>query len=301
MNAINLRTEHMRDPIGIDVVTPYLSWNCNGGKRQTAYEIQAVCDGAVIWNSGKVLSKDMHAVLGVSAKSRQQVFWTIRLWDETDTVGEWSDEARFEMGILEKNGFVAKWINPELVCDPKEHKPASYLKTSFTAPKGEKARLYITCHGLYEAYINGSRAGDFVLAPGTYDYNKKLAYQTIDVTGLVREGINEVQVILGDGWYRGVSGVDGDRNLYGEDVALYFQLEVDGQAVCISDESWQASQCGPIRENDMQQGEVVDARIEEIKDYHGVKVEEFGIENFCCSPPDRFNPSSANNFVTSLL
>ena len=187
------------------------------------------------------------------------------------------------MGILEKNGFVAKWINPELVCDPKEHKPASYLKTSFTAPKGEKARLYITCHGLYEAYINGSRAGDFVLAPGTYDYNKKLAYQTIDVTGLVREGINEVQVILGDGWYRGVSGVDGDRNLYGEDVALYFQLEVDGQAVCISDESWQASQCGPIRENDMQQGEVVDARIEEIKDYHGVKVEEFGIENFCCS------------------
>ncbi len=283
MNAVNLRTEHMRNPIGIDIVNPYLTWNCDGGKRQTAYEIRAVCDGEAIWDSGKVLSNEMHAVLGVSAKSRQQVFWTIRLWDETDTVGEWSEEARFEMGILEKNGFVAKWINPELTCDPEEHKPASYLRTSFTAPKGDKARLYITCHGLYEAYINGSRAGDFVLAPGTYDYSQKLAYQTIDVTGLVREGTNEVQVILGDGWYRSVSGVDGDRNLYGEDVALYFQLEVDGQAVCISDEGWQASQCGPVRENDMQQGEVVDARIEEIRDYHEVKVEEFGIENFCCS------------------
>ncbi len=87
-----------------------------------------------------------------------------------------------------------------------------------------------------------------MLAPGSYNYDKKLAYQTYDVTELVREGRNEVLVILGDGWYRSVSGVDGDRNLYGEDVALYFQLEIDKKAVCVSDESWEASQSGPIRE-----------------------------------------------------
>ena len=102
-----------------------------------------------------------------------------------------------------------------------------------------------------------------MLAPGTYTYDKRLAYQTYDVSGLVHEGENEVQVILGDGWYRSCSGVDGDRNLYGEDIALYFQLEVDGKPVCISDESWKASQSGPIRENDMQQGEVIDATMEE--------------------------------------
>ena len=42
---------------------------------------------------------------------------------------------------------------------------------------------------------------------------------------------------MGDGWYRSCSGVGGDRNLYGEDVALYFQLEVEGKVVCVSDEA----------------------------------------------------------------
>ena len=44
MRAINLKTEHLTDPIGIDIEQPYLSWNCSGGKKQTAYEIEAVSD-----------------------------------------------------------------------------------------------------------------------------------------------------------------------------------------------------------------------------------------------------------------
>lgn len=283
MKAIRLRTEHMADPLGIDIKEPFLSWNCDGGKKQSAFEIEASSEGEVIWNSGKVPSGRMNAFLGVEAKSRQRIVWRVRLWDEEDQAGEWSEEAWFEMGLLEKEQFVAKWINPELACDPELHKPASYLKTAFTVEKAGRARLYITCHGLYEAYINRKRAGDFVLAPGSYTYDKRLAYQTIDVTELVEEGENEVQVILGDGWYRSCSGVDGDRNLYGEDIALYFQLEIDGRVVCASDEKWEASQSGPVRENDMQQGETVDARIEEITDYHAVKVENFGVENLCCS------------------
>lgn len=302
MRAIRLRTEYMENPIGIDIREPYLSWNCSGGKKQTAYEIRAVSGNRVIWNSGKVAARRMNAYLGVKAGSRQRVYWQVRLWDEGDRAGDWSEEAFFEMGLLEREQFVAKWINPEpdntlgagSERNPQPHKPASYLRTSFRLEKDffqgdtsqrkrREARLYITCHGLYEAFLNGKRVGDFVLAPGTSTYDKRLAYQTYDVTELLQEGENEVQVILGDGWYRSCSGVDGDRNLYGEDVALYFQLEVDGRAVCVSDESWAASQNGPIREDDMQQGEVVDARLEEIGEYHGVRVEEFGTENLVCS------------------
>lgn len=33
MRAINLRTEHMINPIGIDSKEPYLSWNCEDGRR----------------------------------------------------------------------------------------------------------------------------------------------------------------------------------------------------------------------------------------------------------------------------
>lgn len=283
MRAINLKTEHMKNPIGIDITSPYLSWNCADGKKQTAYEIEATSGGARFWNSGKVLTDQTSAILEEAAKSKQQVEWKVRLWDENDNEGVWSESAVFEIGIVDKSFFRAKWINPELTCDPQIHKPASYLRTSFEAGKGKCARLYITCHGLYEAYLNGKRVGDFVLAPGTYDYDKRIAYQTYDVTELIKEGNNEVSVILGDGWYRSVSGVDGNRNLYGEDVALFFQLEVDGEIVCVSDESWQASQSGPIRENDMQQGEVIDATMEEITDYHEVKTEDFGVEKLVCS------------------
>ena len=214
----------------------------------------------------------MSAILDVDVRSRQRVYWKVRLWDEEDVVSEWSEKAFFEMGLLKQSDFVAKWINPELECDPQVHKPASYLSTTFvlenqkcesaTLENRREARLYITAHGLYEVFINGKRVGNFVLAPGTFDYGKRIAYQTYDVSELLREGENGVQVILGDGWYRSCSGVDGDRNLYGEDVALYFQLEIDGKPVCLSDESWLASQNGPIRENDMQQGEFVDARLE---------------------------------------
>lgn len=280
MKAIKLKTERLVNPLGIDIKQPSLSWICQDGITQTAYKIEAVSDGRIVWNSGKVSTNKMQVTFGEVLKSKQRVSWKVRLWDEADTVGEWSEEAFFEAGILDATQFVAKWINPELVCDPSVHKPASYLQTTFKAPLGSQARLYITCHGLYEAYINGLRVGDFVLAPGSDTYNKKLTYQTYDVTELVKEGKNNVQVILGDGWYRSCSGVDGERNLFGEDIALFFQLEVDGVPVCISDEKWQATQDGPIRENDMQQGEIYDARKERLTSWHEVKVEDFEITHF---------------------
>lgn len=300
MRATCLKTEHLVNPMGIDIRRPCLSWNCDGGIKQTAYEISAETvseDGMRIevWNSGKTATDVMQAYIDMELKSRQHIWWRIRLWDEKGEPGEWSPSAEFEMGLLDSKDFQAEWINPELECDAEIHKPVSILRKVFDASKGKQARLYITCHGLYEAWLNGKRVGNFVLAPGSYTYDKQLAYQTYDVTEFLNDGENEIQVILGDGWYRSCSGVDGDRDLYGEDVALYCQLEVDGNPVCVSDETWQATQDSPIRENDMQQGEVYDARLE--KDFpgiysegsetdavwHGVKTEDFGTENLVCS------------------
>ena len=47
MKAINLKTEYLVNPIGIDIKNPRLMWNCEGGKKQTAYRIIAVSDGSV--------------------------------------------------------------------------------------------------------------------------------------------------------------------------------------------------------------------------------------------------------------
>ncbi|MBR2123282.1 MAG: family 78 glycoside hydrolase catalytic domain [Lachnospiraceae bacterium] len=170
----------------------------------------------------------------------------------------------------------AKWIDPELPHDKEARQPASYLRRTFTLEKTGEALLYITCHGLYEAWVNGQRAGDFVLAPGTGDYAKRLTVQCYDVSPLLQVGENEISVILGDGWYRGCVGIDGLRNYYGEDLALLCQLEIDGKPVLVSDEHWEASQEGPVRENDLQQGECYDARREEIRGWHSVTVRDYG-------------------------
>ena len=63
MKAINLKVEYLNNPIGIDIVRPRLSWNCEGGIKQSAYQIVARnCDGDEVWNSGKVESSQMHLI-----------------------------------------------------------------------------------------------------------------------------------------------------------------------------------------------------------------------------------------------
>lgn len=290
MNAIRLRTEHMQNPMGLDIAQPFLSWVCAGGTMQTAFEIIATQNGKPVWETGKVDTNAMHVVFGKKATSRAAIAWRVRLWDETGTVGEWSEAATFEMGLLGQGHWQAKWINPEPKTvetkDKKALKPqraASYLKKTFLADTCENGRLYITCHGIYAAYLNGQRVGDFVLAPGPGTYNKKLCYQTYNVSALLHEGENELVVALGDGWYRGYSGVGGDFDLFGSDIALLCQLEAGGKTLCVSDESWQASQSGPVRDNDMHQGELYDARMEKITHWHPVRLEAFGTENLACS------------------
>ena len=132
------------------------------------------------------------------------------------------------MSLMQKKlpaRWQAKWIDPELQHEAEARQPASVLRRRFTADKTDSAVLFITCHGLYEAALNGQRVGDFVLTPGTGDYAKRLTVQCYDVSALLRPGENELTVTLGDGWYRGSVGIDGLRNYYGADLALLCQLE----------------------------------------------------------------------------
>ena len=302
MRAINLKTNHLTAPLGMDAGPLFLSWQCVDGVRQTAYEIELTANGETVWHSGKVQSAAVHADAPTVGGSRVRGCWRVRLWDENDTPGAWS-EAHFETGLAQSD-WQGEWVDPETeeidipgddainafarpnwerkqaekeaagkgAAEPyKPHRPASYLRKTFTAAKGE-ARLYITAKGLYAVWLNGVRVGDMVLAPGSFTGNKHLAAQTYDVTQYLRDGENELLVALGDGWHRSTGGVDGDRDLFGDTLGVLFQLEVNGQAVCVSDGTMQATQCGPIRQNDMQQGEVYDARFEgSLTGWHGVR------------------------------
>lgn len=262
MKAINVKTEYMKNPVGIGAKNPRIIWNCDGGQKQTAYYVDAVVDGKE-WSSGKVESGSMHADFGGALKSRSEVRFKIRLWDENGNEGEWSDENTFEMGLLEKTDWQAKWISGGYKVDKKKRYPVDCFKKEFDVKNVEKARLYITACGLYEARLNGGKCGDFVLAPGAVDYRKRAQYQTYDVTSLLKEGGNALTIELADGWYRGSSGSKGRVNTYGAQTKVIAQLEIltkDGVKTTIcTDETWKWSNDGAIRFADLKDGETVDA------------------------------------------
>ena len=267
MKAIRLRTEYLKDPIGIDFVKPRLSWNCEGGKKQTAYQIYAVSDkGELLWDTGKVSSSTMVHIPweGKSLDSRSLVNWKVRLWDENDKEEEWSEETVFELGLLHALDWKAKWITGNYRVNKKMHYPVDcFRKKIFIEKPVRKARIYATSCGVYESCLNGEKCGEFVLAPGVTDYRKRIQYQTIDVTKQLVSGENEWTVMLADGWYRGSTGAWGLRNQYGHETKFLGQLEIayeDGTtAICVSDETWEWSNDGPIREADNKDGEVVEA------------------------------------------
>ena len=280
MRATKLQTEYMNNPMAIDIKTPRITWNIEGGKYQSAFRIVAKDDKGKQFDSGKIRSKDM-AYIMPEFSSRARVSYQLKVWDENYEMGEIA-EAFYEMG-LEKKDWRAKWINPEGQINIDEQQPASYLKKNFNVKAIGKARLYITAHGCYEVKINGEKVEGFVFAPGISQYDKRLQYQTYDVEGLLRVGKNEVKVTVGDGYYRGQVGYLGDRNIYGSDLALLCQLEINETVVMISDETWVSSQNGPIRENDMKRGEFYDATIEQISNWHSVEIKEFGYDLLVCS------------------
>ena len=273
MRAIRLRTDYLKNPIGIDILTPRLSWNCEDGVKQEAYEIKVTDeDGNLIWNSGTVYSDQMHLIdlEGYAAKSRDIIKWQVRLMED-GIWGEWSEEASFEIGLLNASDWKASWITGNYKPNRKKKYPVDYfMKIVKPDPdkKIKKARIYATACGIYEVSVNGEKAGNFCLAPGYTDYNKRIQYQTIDVTDLVMKagGDIKLQVELASGWYRGSIGAHGLRCQYGTETKFLLQFEITyedntRQTVC-SDDSWAFSNDGKIRYADNKDGEYIDANLE---------------------------------------
>ena len=268
MKAINLKTEYLQKPLGIDIPVPRLYWNCEGGVRQTAYQIIAQVNGETVWNSGKVESSSMTHIPygGPELHSRERVDWSVKLWDENGEGSEIS-HSFFEMGLLDTSDWKAKWITGNYKVKRKERYPVDCFRKRFSVTSAVmSARLYITACGLYEAKLDGEKIGDFCLAPGHTDYRKRVQYQTYDVTEMLSQGDHDLTIQLADGWYRGSCGAWGIRNQYGSETKLLSQLEItyaDGSCNVIhTDESWDWSHDGSIRFADNKDGEVVDANRE---------------------------------------
>ena len=138
--------------------------------------------------------------------------------------------------------------------------PARYLRKEFESAKPVKrATAYVAGLGLYEMYVNGRRVGDDVLQPNLSEYDKRVYYNTHDITALVRSGANAVGVVLGNGRYWAPRYlVPAPIRSYGTP-RLLARIEIEHQdgtrTVVVSNGSWRLTTNGPIRANNEFDGE----------------------------------------------
>lgn len=129
--AVDLRTERLVEPLGLDETAPLLSWRLEGpGRRrsQQGYRLRVVEDVAprtgqaspdpgdeacaALWDSGDVESSRCVDVAydGPGLTSGTRYRWCVKVRDERGTESGWSSPAAFETGLLEQDDWQADWI-----------------------------------------------------------------------------------------------------------------------------------------------------------------------------------------------
>lgn len=292
--------ENLNNPLGLETKQPRFSWKIKSSERgvyQQAYRIMVASsienlekENFDLWDSGKTESDETLLIPynGKSLESRQAYFWKVKIWTNSGHA-ELKTNNYWTMGLAASD-WQAKWIGTDLRAEGEDRKDnfkpktedelrlksetrlnARYLRKDFSIDKDiANAYLYISGLGLYEAYLNGEKIGDQVLAPTPTDYSKTVPYNTFDVTECVKKGDNAIGVVLGNGrffsmripWFR-TFGLP----------QLLAQLEVtyiDGsKTTIVSDESWKITIDGPIGSNNEFDGEEYDAR-KEMPDWNKV-------------------------------
>ena len=145
-----------------------------------------------------------------------------------------------------------------------------------------KATLFCSALGYYEAYLNGSRVGKFIFAPGWTSYGKRIQYQEYDVTGLLEE-VNTLDIALGNGRrYHGNPHESYESITDREDAliaALLIEYKDGTEDFFPTDSSWKCSKSN-ILYSHVYNGETVD---------------------FNASTDEEFSVKELNDISTSLL
>lgn len=192
--------------------------------------------------------------------SGQRVRWRVRL-QHGDALSPWSEWASFECGLLDAD-WTAEWISPV------EHDDAGYgkrgahtLTREFAMAEVVEARLYSTALGVYEARLNGHRVGTAELSPGSTSYDRTLYAQAADVTKLLTDGANTLELELSDGWYRGQVGAfrlpSGWGTTLGARAELHLELSDGSRQVIRTDGDWTSAPSAVTRA-DLMDGQTTD-------------------------------------------
>ena len=147
--------------------------------------------------------------------------------------------------------------------------PAPVFRKAFVGERASGGRLAITGAGYYYAELNGRPVTDARLTPTPSNYDRAVHWTEYDVSPLLRDGTNVIEVTLGSGFY--------DYSL--EDNFLMSQAswrdrpmfivelrDASGRVRLATDATWDVCVEGPWRFDSIRRGTVYDARLEKLDD-----------------------------------
>jgi hypothetical protein len=290
-----LACEYQARPLGVQQLTPTLSWQLSSAQRnvaQTAYRILVSDDSNTlgrhvgnVWDSGKITTNSSLQVpyAGRPLAAGKTYYWQVQVWDNQGHTSPWSLPTEWQMGLLAPTDWHgAKWIAyDKLPADrvsvlPVDGVKDTYrdnnilplLRKQFTAKKPVKATLFISGLGQFEAVLNGQKVGNHFLDPGWTKYDKQAQYVTFDVTEQVKSGANVLGVMLGNGFYyvppvkeryRKLKSAFGYPKLL---CRLALEYADGSRQDVVSDASWQTT-AGPIVFSSIYGGEDYNAGLEQ--------------------------------------
>ena len=172
---------------------------------------------------------------------------------------------------MEADWGQAMWIGletpQELHHDKDGHAclPARYIHRDFELQGTIKeAVLHVAAGGYVNIKINGGLVTGEVFGPHSSDYDKTVYTRCYDITTLLSEGVNSIDICLTSGWFTGMLH-DYGMSDWGEP-RLQAQIVARGLNRVIrlgTDTTWLVSDRGPIRLSSIYDGETYDARYED--------------------------------------
>lgn len=276
LNVTKLTFDHETAPVGLDHA-PVFGWQLTGDCRdirQTMAQLQIATtpDFAAPVFDEVLPGKNSIAVqaIGFAPRALTRYYARVRIKADTSAgpqASDWSAPGSFVTALpVPGREWRAEFISAEDADTCRKSSAGTMVRGDFAVRPGIRAAYACTTAlGLYNFYLNGTKVSTDEMTPGWTSYNRRLLYQTYDVTALLHPGTNRAGAMLGAGWYKGVMGLTRARNNYGDRTAFSMQLTLqydDGTTeIVTTDASWQGT-IAPVTFSEIYHGEEYDAALE---------------------------------------